>query len=43
MLVDDKITAYVKEICLLGVVCKVSNTFSLVKHFAFLKNVCYQY
>ena len=28
MLVDVKITAYVKEICLLGVVCKVSNTFS---------------
>ena len=28
MLADDKITAYVKEICLLGVVCKVSNTLS---------------
>ena len=28
MLVDVKITAHVKEICLLGVVCKVSNTFS---------------
>ena len=28
MLVDDKITAYVKEICLLGVACKVSNTLS---------------
>jgi len=25
LLVDDKITACVKEICLLGVVCKVSN------------------
>ena len=28
MLVDDRITAYVKEICLLGVVFKVSNTLS---------------
>ena len=25
LLVDDKITARVKEICLMGVVCKVSN------------------
>ena len=25
LLVDDKITACAKEICLLGVVCKVSN------------------
>ena len=25
LLVDDKITAHVKEICLMGVVCKVSN------------------
>ena len=25
LLVDDNITAFVKEICLLGVVCKVSN------------------
>ena len=28
MLADDKITAYVKEICLLGVVCKVPNMLS---------------
>ena len=28
MPVDDKITAYVKEICLLSVACKVSNTLS---------------
>ena len=28
IMVDDKITAYVKEICLLGVACKVSNTLS---------------
>ena len=25
LLVDDKITACVKQICLLGVICKVSN------------------
>ena len=29
LLVDDKITACVKQICLLGVICKVSNR----KHF----------
>ena len=42
-LVGDRITACVKQICLLGVTCKVSNRKTLVKHFAFLKNVCYQY
>ena len=25
LLVDDQITAYVRQICLLGVICKVSN------------------
>ena len=47
LLVDDKIknTACVKEICLVGVVCKVSNrkTSGVSKHFAFPNNVCYQY
>ena len=44
LLVDDKITPCVKEICLVEVMCKVSNKkYYLVKHFAFLKNVCYQY
>ena len=40
-----KITARVKEICLVGAVCKVSNrkTICLVKQFAFLENVCYQH
>ena len=44
LLVDDIITVHVKQICLLDVICKVSNgkTYCLVKHFAFLKNVCYQ-
>ena len=43
LLVDDKITACVKQIRLVGVICKVSNkNYYLVKHFAFLKNVCYQ-
>ena len=44
LLVDDKITACVKQICLVGVICKVLNKkHCLVKHFGFLKNVCYQY
>ena len=44
LLVDDKITPCVKEICLVEVMCKVLNKkYYLVKHFAFLKNVCYQY
>ena len=30
LLVDDKITLCVKEICLLGVVCKVSNIKNIV-------------
>ena len=44
LLVNDEITACVKQICLLGVICKNSNKkYCLVKHFAFLKNVCYQF
>ena len=46
LLVDDKITACVKQIRLVGVIWKVSNKnyyLVKVKHFAFLKNVCYQY
>ena len=43
LLVDDKIAACVKEICLLDVVCKVSDGRPLSgETFAFLKNVCYQ-
>ena len=44
LLVDDKITACVKQICLVGAICKVSNKkHCLVKHSAFLKNIRYQY
>ena len=44
LLLDDKITPCVKQICLLGVKCKVSNTkHGLVKYFVFLENVCCQY
>ena len=44
LLVDNKITACVKQICLLGVICKVSNRKTLSgENFAFLKNICYQY
>ena len=32
LLVDDKITVCVKDICLLGVVCKVSNGKTLYGH-----------
>ena len=46
LLVDDKITACVRQICLVAVICKVSKKrktkHCLVEHFA-LKNVCYQY
>ena len=43
LLVDDKITASLKQICLLGVVCKVSNKNTLSSEtFALLKNVWYQ-
>ena len=43
LLVVDKITAYVRQICLVAVICKVSKKkHCLVEHFA-LKNVCYQY
>ena len=45
LLVDDKITAYLKQIilCLLGVMCKVSNRNTLSgETIALLKNVCYQ-
>ena len=38
LLVDDKITVCVKDICLLGVVCKVSNGKTLYGHtFYFLE------
>ena len=44
LLVDDKITARHKQIYFLGVIFKVSKEKHwLVKHFALLKNVCYQY
>ena len=44
LLVDDKITACVKERFLLRVVSKVSNRKTLCgETFAFLKNICYQY
>ena len=44
LLVHYKITACVKQICLLGVVSKVLiEKHCLVKHFVFLKNVCYQH
>ena len=43
LLVDEKITASLKQIFLLGVVCKVSNRNTLSgETFALLKNVCYQ-
>ena len=43
LLVNDKITACVNQICLLGVICKIRiEKYCLVKHFAFL-NVCYQF
>ena len=42
LLVDDKITACAKEICLLYAKFRIEKH-CLVKHFAFLKNVCYQY
>ena len=42
--VDDKITACVKEICLMGVYAKFQvEKHCLVKHFAFMKNVGYHY
>ena len=41
LLVDDKTTACVKQICLLSFICKVSNRKTLSgETFAFLKNVC---
>ena len=41
LLVDDKITAWVEQSCLLGFMCKVLNKkHCLLKHFAVLKNVC---
>ena len=43
-LAGDKITACVKQICLLGVICKVSNRKTLSgKTFCFLEKRCYQY
>jgi len=45
LLVDEKITACVKQMCLQGVVCKISNRKknSLVKHSVFLKKICGQH
>ena len=45
LLVDEKITACVKQMSLQGVVCKVLNRKknSLVKHSAFLKKICSQH
>ena len=43
LLVDEKITVCVKQICLQGVVKFQIGKSCLVKHFAFLKNVCYQH
>jgi len=43
MLVDEKIAAFVKQICLQVLLVKFRiEKNCLVKHFAFLKNVCYQ-
>ena len=42
--VDEKITACIKQICLQGVVCKVSNRKTLsCETFCFLENICHQY
>ena len=44
LLVVGKINPCVKQICVLGVISKISNRKHYrVKHFAFLQNVCYQY
>ena len=44
LLGDDKITAGVKQVCLLGVTCKVSNKQTLSgETFCFLEKVFYQY
>ena len=42
LLVDDQITAYVRQICLLGVICKVSNrkTMTGMTGFAHQKKLC---
>ena len=41
LLVDDKITACVKQICLLGFICKVFNRKTLSgETFCFFENVC---
>ena len=43
-LVYDKITASIKQICLLGVICRVSDRKTLSnEHDCFVENVCYQY
>ena len=43
-LLDDKITACVKQICLLGVICKVSDRKTLTNEkFCSLRNICFQY
>ena len=42
LLVDDKITACVKQTCFLGIKFRIEKH-CLVEYFAFLKNVCYQY
>ena len=44
LLIDDKITASVKQICPLGIICKVLDRKTLSNEkFSFLGNVCYQY
>ena len=43
-LLDDKITACVKQTCLLGVICKVSDRKALTNEkFCSLRNICFHY